>query len=268
MAYVYALIDPSTLAIRYVGYTTGSPRKRLSKHISSCRRDFTYKGNWIRGLLNRGKRPLIRVLESNAKSTEEEMQWVDKCEHDGCRLLNMSWGGPGNLGYRHIKPGVPVVEVAPGVRHRAVRCKCKQCGKKFLASVHERRRNNGKFCSKKCSNTYTNRNSTRYIKDGEKFVQKRTQRYRAVESKCQECGTSFLIKKTDILQGYTPLCCSRKCNSIMWGRRSKEGVLYVIKGNVPRRAVKKTCEQCGEEYLEIASLAKRKPHFYLSLIHI
>lgn len=64
---VYALIDPVSLKIRYIGITKTSLKIRLSSHISevkSNREKNSYKKNWINGLLKINSKPYIKLLHS------------------------------------------------------------------------------------------------------------------------------------------------------------------------------------------------------------
>jgi hypothetical protein len=52
--FIYALINPNTNIVRYIGKTKNTLRKRLSQHIHSSKykkEKITHKENWIRKLL-------------------------------------------------------------------------------------------------------------------------------------------------------------------------------------------------------------------------
>ena len=90
---IYALRDPLTQAVRYVGKAACS-HKRLKSHMRDSRRRKTPVCLWIARLLKGGKAPLIEVLEV-CKTTE----WKEReryhiaqfrLTHD---LLNLAEGG-------------------------------------------------------------------------------------------------------------------------------------------------------------------------------
>lgn len=96
---IYALVDPLTLKIRYIGRTKCSLKKRLAEHISKAKslRDKTHKENWINSLLKINSKPYIRLLtvvEGWDYSHEFEINLIDKYKN---RLLNHNDKGKGCL---------------------------------------------------------------------------------------------------------------------------------------------------------------------------
>ena len=95
MRYIYSLLDPDTLEIRYIGQTDNIKR-RYSDHLrrSLLKEDneyHTYKSRWIRKLLNNNKKPIIEVIDeciSLVESNKKEKYWVDVLTKDGFRLTN------------------------------------------------------------------------------------------------------------------------------------------------------------------------------------
>jgi hypothetical protein len=64
-SYIYALWDPDTLQIRYIG-RSANVKDRLQKHIDSARSD-KYRSStseWIQSLLERDERPAAHILET------------------------------------------------------------------------------------------------------------------------------------------------------------------------------------------------------------
>jgi hypothetical protein len=61
---IYALVDPTTCKVRYIGITTKSLERRLYKHIdeSMYSKKMTHKVNWIKSLINNNRLPIIRKL--------------------------------------------------------------------------------------------------------------------------------------------------------------------------------------------------------------
>ena len=61
---IYALQDPQTFEIRYIGKSAnGLRRPRAHTYPLSLKRDKTYKGNWLRSLINNGFKPIIKVVQ-------------------------------------------------------------------------------------------------------------------------------------------------------------------------------------------------------------
>ncbi len=98
-AIIYALIDPLTQEIRYVGKTT-NPYRRQWDHRSNCDRN-THKGKWIRKLYEtHGVWPEFFVLEEVDCPTGEEWKaeerfWIAYLRCIGCPLTNIDNGGNG-----------------------------------------------------------------------------------------------------------------------------------------------------------------------------
>ncbi len=92
---IYALLEPETKIVRYVGKTTREPKRRLYEHIRNL--DYnTYKTNWIKSLLKDGKEPILAVLETCDYSEwiERERFWIDYYLKNGQKsLTNLTLGG-------------------------------------------------------------------------------------------------------------------------------------------------------------------------------
>lgn len=105
--YIYALVDPRTDEVRYVGWTL-HPKKRLIEHVSKAKRGprYGHVGNWIKQLLALELRPILQILETNTGNWQEaEQRWIAYYRAAGARLTNLSDGGEGT-------PGVPMPEAA------------------------------------------------------------------------------------------------------------------------------------------------------------
>lgn len=96
---IYALIDPLTDEIRYIGYTSKSLEKRLKSHIYDCNRTKSHKTNWIRSLLNKGLKPIIKQLnETNEIKVCLDMEVYYISLYDN--LTNSTSGGETSKTYR------------------------------------------------------------------------------------------------------------------------------------------------------------------------
>ncbi len=93
--YIYALIDPDTNKIRYIG-KSNNPTKRLYDHIHSCNLTNTHKNNWIKSLLEEDKKPIVKVLEEVDMDDWQfyEKYWINKLKKNN-PLTNLDTGGMG-----------------------------------------------------------------------------------------------------------------------------------------------------------------------------
>lgn len=93
--YIYALVDPTTDEIRYVGKSI-RPKERLQNHCAEKSR--TWRTNWIRSLAALGQRPRIRILEILDRDDDwqkAEREWIANLRNHGARLTNCTSGGDG-----------------------------------------------------------------------------------------------------------------------------------------------------------------------------
>jgi len=96
--YIYALKDPNTDKIRYIG-SSNNPDKRLKEHISDTKREKTKKSNWIKKLLKNNQQPILEILEKTSISEFEalEKKHIEQQESLGNKLLNFDVYGKGNV---------------------------------------------------------------------------------------------------------------------------------------------------------------------------
>jgi hypothetical protein len=92
-AVIYALLDPRTEAIRYVG-KANDVNKRLTSHIRDSKRRNTPVCCWIRKLVANGLKPKTKVLETVDYSQWQvrEKHWIAKMRQVH-NLLNLASGG-------------------------------------------------------------------------------------------------------------------------------------------------------------------------------
>lgn len=87
---IYALIDPRTGGIRYVGLTV-APRRRLLEHLRS-RHAHSAKLAWLEELDNEGLVPIMRILETGINLEREaldaERKWITHFLGLGAALTN------------------------------------------------------------------------------------------------------------------------------------------------------------------------------------
>lgn len=98
--FIYALHDPDSGDIRYVGKTTyADPSRRLKYHLRDSKyyrpsRDRTLVQRWIGGL---SSPPVLSVLSANPAEGLNacEIHWIAKLRAGGCLLMNITKGGAG-----------------------------------------------------------------------------------------------------------------------------------------------------------------------------
>lgn len=94
---IYALADPASGEVRYVGITLKTPRIRCSE-IKSRYKEGRFKevGEWLLSLTGY---PTSIILESNPPDgMDGEKRWIALFRVTGARLLNKSDGGQGSNG--------------------------------------------------------------------------------------------------------------------------------------------------------------------------
>jgi GIY-YIG catalytic domain len=90
---IYALADPETQAIRYIGQTS-TPARRLKQHLRSRGKSDTSNINlWLASLRGRGLAPRMLELEIVDDGDAGEVRWVAHYHGQGVQLINMNSGG-------------------------------------------------------------------------------------------------------------------------------------------------------------------------------
>ncbi|OYW60023.1 MAG: hypothetical protein B7Z31_04820 [Rhodobacterales bacterium 12-65-15] len=149
---IYALTEPGTDVVRYVGKTVRSARKRHSEHIFNA----LQKGsrlpvhNWIRKQYARGAWSCMWHLENVPHGedwAERERYWINKFRDDGHKLLNLTNGGDG-------LPGLPrpqaVRDAIAAKLRTGAQFDCERCGTSFWRKQRDIKAGHNRFCSKPC----------------------------------------------------------------------------------------------------------------------
>lgn len=96
---IYALIDPMTREIRYVGKTSKGVIVRLKKHMNVAKHnDGSHLLHWLRELDDNGMTPATKILETVKRGDswqERERYWIAYGRESGWPLTNATDGGDG-----------------------------------------------------------------------------------------------------------------------------------------------------------------------------
>lgn len=94
--FIYALRDPETDEVRYVGAST-APINRFRDHYASRHQAVSPTGKWVADLAERGFRPGFMIIEEVAGENwgDRECFWIEHYRERGDRLTNQSTGGAG-----------------------------------------------------------------------------------------------------------------------------------------------------------------------------
>jgi len=80
MEKIYALKDPIDLKIKYIGQTSLSLYRRLTRHVSESltKKETTPKRKWIQDLIKQELCPIIELLEITNNPNNREQFWINK----------------------------------------------------------------------------------------------------------------------------------------------------------------------------------------------
>jgi hypothetical protein len=94
--FIYALVDPRTREIRYIG-KTDKPAARLGLHIRTSASENTYRARWIRSLVAKGLRPILQIIDKVCVHDWQaaEAAYIIFFREEGCDLTNATPGGEG-----------------------------------------------------------------------------------------------------------------------------------------------------------------------------
>jgi hypothetical protein len=94
--YIYALVDPETEEIRYIGKSI-RPSERLANHINEPQSN-CHRSHWLHSLKAKGLKPILLIIEElsgNWPWQEAERYWIAFGHAQGWPLTNNTSGGDG-----------------------------------------------------------------------------------------------------------------------------------------------------------------------------
>ena len=97
VTFIYALIDPRTGRVRYVG-KADNPRERLLVHLEPNQLQVKSKKNsWLKNLLNAKLKPQMKILEVVDFNNwqRQEKYWIAYYRQQTSNLTNLADGGVG-----------------------------------------------------------------------------------------------------------------------------------------------------------------------------
>ena len=97
---IYALCSSRDCEIRYIGQTTQTVKHRLAQHKSYARKlKSTAVHKWLVREMDQGFDVQIMVICHDAIWNITEIELIAKYKEMGCRLLNLTEGGEGTVGF-------------------------------------------------------------------------------------------------------------------------------------------------------------------------
>lgn len=94
--FIYALKDPDTGQIRYVGASV-NPKKRFCVHTHKGGQEDNHRARWVRRLQLGNMNPVLLILDEvpEAEWQQWEVAYIEYFRERGCNLTNGTKGGEG-----------------------------------------------------------------------------------------------------------------------------------------------------------------------------
>lgn len=94
--FIYALCEPGTRTVRYIG-KANNPKRRLRQHLRYTIQNETHIGRWLRSLVSVGLSPALVVLAEVSRDSwqQEEIRYIRSARILGLNLTNGTDGGDG-----------------------------------------------------------------------------------------------------------------------------------------------------------------------------
>lgn len=148
---IYALCDPITSVVRYIGKTRYTTERRLTYHMSASTRSRVPSANWMRGLREIGLKPVVIEIEKvdvDADWQARERFWIAEFRARGAMLLNLTDGGDGGHG-RPIAGTDHAKKISETLKRGAFFA-CETCGAEFWRKPSAIKNGDCRYCSRKC----------------------------------------------------------------------------------------------------------------------
>ena len=188
---IYALQDPTTNELRYVGKSVnGLTRARAHCYPGSLERDKTYKGNWLRQLVNKGLKPNIKVvqqLNNISELNQAEQYWIEYFRNLGCPLTNSTNGGMGRCGLPHTEETKK--KISFGQKNKKVYPKGEAHGMYGRKLTEEEKQTISKRTKEKMNNPDTKEKLLKR-KNGSKFIDNHGNYYESIYDAHRKTGLS------------------------------------------------------------------------------
>lgn len=97
---VYGLYSSRDNELRYIGQTTQTPAYRLAQHRNYAKRKQTAVHKWFLREMAEGFNVELRVICDEAIFNVTETELIAQHKASGARLLNLTDGGEGTVGWR------------------------------------------------------------------------------------------------------------------------------------------------------------------------
>lgn len=97
--FIYALCEPGTRTIRYIG-KSNNPQGRLRQHRSHSKSLSSHLGHWMNEIISRGQKPNLLILKEIPENDWEDWErcYIRNARMMGFSLVNIEEGGVGIVG--------------------------------------------------------------------------------------------------------------------------------------------------------------------------
>ncbi len=176
---IYALLDPITGHIRYVGLTTRGEKRPMSHCSKNHRRDKTRRACWTESLIAKGLFPTWKVLEyctDEKDLSSAEKFWIAYCRYNGCPLVNHTDGGFN---------GRPDKETRKRLRDSHIQTHCKRGHEFTVENTYPNSKPDTKLCRTCACNR--KRDRSRRVNQGEHQITHRCTNCKQVGHNSRTC---------------------------------------------------------------------------------